>query len=123
MLVRSFRRLARAAFYVAALAAFALAIMPKPPRGPLDQYGDKVEHIVAFAVLAALANLGFGVQRWRPIVIGLALFGAVIEVVQAVPLLHRDSDPVDWLADVAAVLVVTLAVVAAVAVARRRDEA
>jgi hypothetical protein len=36
------------------------------------------------------------------------LFGAVIEVVQAIPMLHRDSDVMDWIADTAAVLVVLL---------------
>ena len=123
MLVRRFRRLARAAFYVAALGAFALAVMPKPPRVPLDRFGDKVEHIFAFAVLTLLANVGFGVQRWRPILFGLALFGAAIEVVQAVPVLHRDSELIDWVADVAAVMVVTLAFAAAAAIVRRRSGA
>jgi hypothetical protein len=32
----------------------------------------------------------------------LSLFGAFIEVVQAIPALHRDSDVLDWLADTAA---------------------
>jgi len=31
-------------------------------------------------------------------VIGLSLVGAVIEVIQAIPALHRDSDVLDWLA-------------------------
>jgi hypothetical protein len=41
---------------------------------------------------------------------GLSLFGAFIEVVQAIPELHRDSDVLDWLADTVAVAVVLLLV-------------
>ncbi len=40
----------------------------------------------------------------------LSLFGALIEVVQAIPALHRDSDVLDWLADTVAVVVVLLIV-------------
>ena len=40
----------------------------------------------------------------------LSLFGALIEVVQAIPALHRDSDVLDWIADTFAVIVVLLAV-------------
>jgi peptidoglycan/LPS O-acetylase OafA/YrhL len=113
------RRLSRMAFWVATLAAFVLATLPQPPYTPTREFGDKVEHILAFAVLTALAQLGFGAERRRAWVIGLALFGGAIELVQAIPALHRDSDWLDWLADVAAVLVVA-AVLAAVARFRRR---
>ena len=45
------------------------------------------------------------------LLVGLSLFGAAIEVVQAIPALHRDSDVSDWLADtIAAVAVVLLLV-------------
>jgi len=40
----------------------------------------------------------------------LSAFGAAIEVFQAIPALHRDSDVWDWVADTAAVSVVLLAV-------------
>lgn len=123
MVDRPFRRMARLAFYAAATFAFVMAVLPKPPQSPLDRFGDKVEHIFAFAVLAVLAHVGFGLRRrWR-IVTGLALFGAAIEVAQAVPALHRDSDVRDWLADNAAVLAVTLAFALAAALARRRRPA
>jgi VanZ family protein len=114
--------LSRLAFWLAAAFAGVMAVLPQPPYTPTREFGDKIEHIVAFAVLTMLAHLGFGVQRWRSIVIGLALFGAAIEVVQAVPVLHRDSDVIDWVADVVAVAFVTLAFAAA-AVARRRSGA
>ena len=44
------------------------------------------------------------------LLIGLSLFGALIEVVQAIPALHRDSDPLDWLADTIACAIVLLAI-------------
>ena len=40
----------------------------------------------------------------------LSLFGAVIEIIQMIPVLNRDADVVDWLADTAAALVVLLLV-------------
>jgi VanZ family protein len=38
------------------------------------------------------------------------LFGAFIEVVQAIPALHRDSDVKDWIADTIAAAAVLLLV-------------
>jgi VanZ family protein len=100
----------RALFWVATAFAVIMAVVPKPPQTPLDRFGDKVEHIIAFAVLALLANFGFPEARRRLIVERLAFLGAAIEMVQSIPALHRDSDIRDWLADIAAVVVVTLAV-------------
>ncbi len=39
---------------------------------------------------------------------GLSLFGAFIELVQYIPALHRDSDPIDWIADTAAAALVLI---------------
>jgi len=83
-----------------------MAILPKPPETPIDQYGDKFAHVAAFATLAVLAMLAYGREaRWR-ILERLSFFGAMIEVVQSIPMLHRDCDARDWLADTAVVLVV-----------------
>jgi hypothetical protein len=35
----------------------------------------------------------------------MAAFGALIEIVQLIPMLHRDSDWHDWVADVFAVVI------------------
>jgi VanZ family protein len=67
---------------------------------------DKVEHVVAFATLAALASFGYPRAALLKLLAGLSLFGALIEVVQAIPALQRDSDVKDWVADTAAVAVV-----------------
>lgn len=101
------RSLIRLAFWAAAAFAFVMAILPHPPEVP-GQPSDKIQHILAFLVLGGLAS--FAYDRARPVYLGaaLSLFGALIEVVQAIPALHRDSDPVDWLADTAAAALVLI---------------
>jgi VanZ family protein len=97
-----------AALFWGALAfTLVMALLPKPPHLPGDP-SDKVQHIVAFAVLAAMASSAYprtGVVRvWA----GLLVFGALIELLQAIPSLHRDSSLIDWIADCAAVTIVLL---------------
>ena len=102
-------RTARVTFWTAACFAFVMAILPHPPEMP-GQPNDKVQHIVAFATLAALSAFAYPRSGFLKLLGGLSLFGALIELVQAIPALHRDSDIVDWLADTAAVAVVLLCV-------------
>jgi len=83
------------------LAGFVLlmALLSHPPRMPLDRFGDKFEHMLAFALLTVVGLLGWpATAAWR-IALRLSVFGAMIEVLQAIPFLHRDSDVRDWLAD------------------------
>jgi len=102
-------RSARAIFWAAACFAFVMAVLPHPPEVP-GEPSDKVQHIVAFAMLALLGSFAYPATALLRLLAGLSLFGAFIEVVQAIPALHRDSDVLDWLADTVAVIVV-LAVV------------
>ena len=76
-------------------------VLPHPPQLP-GAPSDKVQHIAAFLVLGALASFAF--PRTSPVYLAsaLSLFGAVIELVQMIPALNRDGDPVDWIADTAA---------------------
>ncbi len=56
-------------------------------------------------MLTALAHAAWpAISRLRLLII-LSAFGALIEVVQAIPALHRDSDWRDWVADTVAILV------------------
>jgi VanZ family protein len=96
---------ARATFWLAALFAFVMAVLPQPPELP-GEPNDKIQHIIAFATLAALGSVAYPVASIVRLLAGLSLFGALIEFVQAIPALHRDSDVMDWIADTAAVLVV-----------------
>ena len=93
------------AFWLAAAFAFVMATLPRPPALP-GQPSDKVQHVIAFSVLTVLAFTAWPWKCWLRIVIGLSAFGALIEIVQLIPALHRDGDWMDWLADTAAVLFV-----------------
>jgi hypothetical protein len=96
-------RLFLLAFCLAATFAFVMATLPHPPRIPGNPQ-DKIQHIAAFVVLTVLAIPAFPRARLLSIVLGLSAFGALIEFVQAIPALHRDSDWHDWLADTVAIL-------------------
>lgn len=85
-------------FWVAMLFALVMALIPLPPQLP-GTPSDKVQHIVAFAVLAGLARWAYPGASAARLLISLSAFGAAIEVAQAIPALNRDSDPVDWIAD------------------------
>lgn len=100
-------RASRAAFWAAACFAFVMAVLPHPPQFP-GEPNDKVQHIAAFATLALLGSFAYPRAALLRLLAGLSLFGAFIEVVQAIPELHRDSDVLDWLADTVAVAVVLL---------------
>lgn len=98
----------RVLFWLALAFAVIMALMPQPPDLPIDGYGDKLAHMLAFATLAGLATLGFPEgDRWR-IAERLSFLGAMIEVAQSIPGLQRDCDIRDWIADTAAIVAVTL---------------
>jgi len=102
-------RTARALFWAAALFAFVMAVLPHPPALPGNP-SDKIQHAVAFATLGLLGSIAYVRVSTLRLLVWLSLFGAFIEIVQEVPALHRDSDPLDWLADTVACAVVLLAV-------------
>jgi hypothetical protein len=102
-------RLARAAFWAAAAFAFVMAVLPHPPAVPGNP-NDKVQHITAFATLSVLGTFAYPRTSLINLLLRLSLFGAFIEVVQAIPVLHRDSDVWDWADDTIAVIVVLLLV-------------
>ena len=99
-------RLARAAFWLAVAFAVTMAALPQPPQLPIDGYGDKFEHMLAFATLALLASLAFPKAPLLRVGERLSFLGALIEVVQSIPSLHRDCDIRDWIADTLAVAAV-----------------
>lgn len=88
----------RPVFWTAALFAFVMALLPQPPQLP-GTPSDKVQHIAAFATLAALGSAAYPSASLIRFLVCLSAFGALIEVLQAVPALNRDNHPVDWLAD------------------------
>jgi VanZ family protein len=91
-------RLPRLLFWAAALFSLVMALLPHPPDIP-GHPSDKIQHVAAFATLALLGTWAFPRTALIRLLAGLSLFGAAIEVLQAIPILHRDSDVLDWLAD------------------------
>jgi VanZ family protein len=101
-------RTARSLFWAALIFAFVMAVLPHPPELP-GEPNDKLQHIAAFATLALLASIAYPATGPGRLLVRLSLFGAIIELVQAIPSLHRDSDVKDWIADtLAAGLVLSL---------------
>ena len=92
-----------ATLWLAVAFTLVMATLPHPPRLP-GEPTDKIQHIAAFVVLTILTVVAYPrAARWR-VLLGLAAFGGAIELVQAIPALHRSSDWRDWLADTGAIL-------------------
>ena len=100
----------RVALIAAIVFAVTMALLPKPPHLPIDQFGDKFEHMLAFATMAILASLAYPTVPLLRIGERLSFLGALIEVCQSIPALHRDCDIRDWIADTLAIVVVLLIV-------------
>jgi len=98
----------RICFFALWAGALFMALTPKPPHLPIDRFGDKLEHILAFSALTFFARLSFRAASDRRILERMSFAGALIEVVQSIPALHRDCDWRDWLADTLAVAAVLL---------------
>ncbi len=93
------RRLSLHAWRIALAGAAGLTLIEAltPPRyHPLQLVPwEKGDHVIAFVVLGAAAALAF--PRFGLIAIGAILigFGAAIELLQALPWVDRDPNPVD----------------------------
>ena len=95
----------RVAFWTGAAFALVMALLPHPPQLP-GEPSDKVQHIAAFLTLGALGSFAYPKTNPLHLGAGLSLFGAAIEILQLIPALHRDGDPLDWAADTAAVALI-----------------
>lgn len=110
--------LSRAVVFVAAWAwlpylalEFAATHWPEPqgPKPPGALPWDKVWHFLAFVAAGALAALALRVRRsrgWRPVLsvaIALAAYSFLDEATQ--PLFRRDSEWLDWAADLSGIAV------------------
>lgn len=91
---------ATTAFWLAVAFTAAAALLP-PGRAPQLLPWDKAEHFAAFYVLGLLALAGFPAAPGLIIGLCLSLFGAGIELAQALPFVHRDCDVWDAVANAA----------------------
>lgn len=92
-------------FWLAVLMAVYFALEPYAD-DPLGAMRDKFKHMIAFATLAGLAAFGWRETPLLRIGERLSFLGALIEVFQSIPSLHRDCDPKDWAADTLAIVIV-----------------
>jgi hypothetical protein len=110
--------IARLLFWAALVFALVMALSPRPPI--TVEVVDKWQHMAAFGTLAILACAGWPRADLLRIAERLSFLGAIIELVQSIPALHRDCDIMDWVADTA-IIVGVIVVVAAVRPARPRS--
>ncbi len=68
------------------------------------KYLDKIQHALIFSILSISGYLAFRQKIWI-ITLGLTIFGAIIEVLQATFTTTRTGDVYDWLADIAGILI------------------
>ena len=94
--------LAKVAFFAALLFTFYSAVIPPQHALQLVPW-DKAEHFIAFYALTGLAAAAFPRRHLLVIALALSGFGALIEIVQGLPIVHRDKDIWDWVADTLAI--------------------
>ena len=101
--------LLRTAFFVALVFTLVMAWLPHPPAIPGNPE-DKVQHIAAFLALSFLGAMAFPKASLFQVGERLSFLGALIEVVQNIPVLHRDCDIMDWIADTVAIAIMLILV-------------
>ena len=102
------RLLCALAFAAALGLTMVMALVPQPPELPVA-LSDKAQHATAFAILAGLGACAWP-RRLAQIAVVLMIIGGLIEILQMIPILHRDAEFADWAADVAATLATLLVV-------------
>jgi hypothetical protein len=95
--------LARCTFFPALIFTFYSAVIPPTHAVQLVPW-DKAEHFIAFYALTGLAVASYPAARLWIIAGLLSAFGALIEIVQGLPIVHRDRDFWDWVADTIAII-------------------
>ena len=78
-------------FWILLLFTFAMAISPNPP-ALVGRLNDKTTHMLAFATLSVAASAAFRRRSILQLFAGLTAFGALIEIVQALPQLDTSKN-------------------------------
>jgi VanZ family protein len=95
------RRLFVIAFWGALLFAYGDAIVPGKDAISLSVW-DKINHMAAFFTITFLARAAYPRIPIFRLFVMMAVFGAFIELSQAIPIIHRDAEWDDWFADMVA---------------------
>jgi VanZ family protein len=100
-----FLRLAQFVFATAAVVVFLGAVAPLEEGPPfLNIPWDKAVHFIAFYGLAGLGAAALPWRSYRVLGAALSAYGALIEIVQGLPIVNRDCQFSDWVADTIAIL-------------------
>ncbi|HET9160546.1 MAG TPA: hypothetical protein VFN88_08035 [Caulobacteraceae bacterium] len=93
-------------FWALALAVLVATCAPIPePSGP--QGSDKYEHFAAFYALALAAAVAYPRSPLWLTALLVSAYGGLIELIQALPFVHRDCNLYDFLADAAGAVAAT----------------
>ncbi|MEH3099251.1 hypothetical protein [Sphingomonas adhaesiva] len=103
------KRVARLLLALAIVVAVTMALLPHPPN-VMGNVSDKVQHMTAFGTITILYCAAFPRQSLLRIGERLSFLGALIEVFQSIPSIHRDCDVMDWIADTAVIIGVLVVV-------------
>lgn len=95
-------RVVQLAFWAALVFTFVAAVMPARQAPQLFAW-DKAEHFAAFFTLTVLGAAAFPRRSIALLALLLSAFGGFVEFVQALPIVGRDADVRDWVADSVAV--------------------
>lgn len=91
----------RIVYWIVVFVVFVLAVGPITESGP--QGSDKIKHFAAFYSLQLGAAVVYPrAPLWRGAVLLIA-YGGAIELIQSLPIVHRDCSALDWLTDIAAI--------------------
>jgi len=103
----SFRKLAQLVFWAClALLTILFLIPTKFLTSEIFDWWDKLQHSLAFLVLTMLGFVAYAYNNRKnliTVVLGIALYGALIECVQAI-FGWRSGEFTDWLADILGIL-------------------
>lgn len=80
-----------------------LLLMEMAPAKEVSLYKDKLQHIVAFGGVTFWGLLAFR-RHSKTIMLGLAMLGALMEVLQGLLTTTRQPSVYDWLADLVGIL-------------------
>ncbi len=92
------------ALWACAVLVVVVASLTPPVQLDLPRNSDKVQHFLAYGVLAAAAVQLFADRHWRRSGLGLVLLGVALEFAQGALTDNRQADPWDALANAIGVL-------------------